>query len=126
MAAKIAIAPGSAVAAYHVDFRVRLSDRGDEITQQIKQPRIDVMDIASAMVAQETFELVNSLGHILITNSINDIDVFVSVGVIEPQPMDFTWIVARRSTTGSVDCGRRHDGNQDEQDENEITQETVF
>ena len=75
-----------------------------------------------AVVAQEMFELVDCLRHVFVANAINNIEVLIGVGVIKPQPMDI--IRVRGAVPGRrISCGRNGQGNQDE---NEVTQETVF
>src|SRR5437879_1211283 len=96
MAAKIAIAPGSAIAAHNIDLSFRLSDSVGEITQQIKQPRIDMVDGPGAMVAQEMFELLNGLGHILVAHAIDNVNPLIGMRVIKAQPMGFA-VVRRRA-----------------------------
>ena len=67
-----------------------MANRQGEIGQQIKKPRIEGALIAGAMVAQKVFKLDGCLLDVSVSDTIEDIDPFLGVRVIQPQPI-FRW-----------------------------------
>jgi hypothetical protein len=85
------IAPGSAVAANNIDFRVGMTDGSGQIGKNIEDVWIKVFDVARAVVAQKVIQLRFSVGKIAIAYSIDDINALASVGMIQAQMMLRWW-----------------------------------
>ena len=56
-----------------------------QVIQQVKQPRIEVLNIPGAVIAQEMVQLVERVGQIRVAAAINDLQPLVGVGVIKAQ-----------------------------------------
>jgi len=76
------VAPSSAIPADYVDFCSGAANRRCEIGQQIEQPRVEGALVARAVVAEEVLEAGGCLRNVSVSDTINDIDTFVGVGVI--------------------------------------------
>jgi len=82
---KILIACRRAVSADDVDLGVGPADGAGSIRHDVEKPRIKVVHLAGAVIAEEVVELRESLGNVSIAMAIDDIQAFSGMGVIEPQ-----------------------------------------
>ncbi len=80
------VAPGGAVTADDVDLAVRMLRHDGEVREQVKQARIEMMDVAGAMIAQEMIQLIQRFRHVSLAAAINEVDVFARVCVIKTKP----------------------------------------
>lgn len=79
--AKELIARRSAIATNDVDLRIRMSDSSSEIGKNVKDMRIIMLYVAGTVVAQKRIELCFRIGKIVISATINDVNVLTSVRV---------------------------------------------
>jgi hypothetical protein len=85
MCAEIFVAARRSVSADDVNLGVSAANRSGSIRQNIKNPRIVVMYLSGAVVAEEMVELRQSFGNIGIAMAIHDIQMLPRMSVEEPQ-----------------------------------------
>lgn len=92
-AAEKVVTPGRAISANHIDFGILPAEAAGQVVQQVKEPRVEVMDSAGAMVAEEELKLLDGRRNILVTPAIDHINPLVGVSVIEPNTVarDLRW-----------------------------------
>lgn len=95
-AAEKVVAPRRPISADHIDFGILAAHAGGEVVQQIKQPRIELMHCAGAMVAEKGIQLLDRRGNVLVTPAIDDIEPLVGMRVIQPKTVggDLSWSVS--------------------------------
>lgn len=69
-----------------------------------------MVNVAGAVIAQKVVEIMKSLRQVAVAFSINDIDPFVGMGVVEPQS-----VLARRRHSRNRGVGWRHQRCQEQQ-----------
>ncbi len=87
MRAQKRIAPGSPVAADHVDFGVGLAQLRGEIVEQVENPGIVVADIAGAVIAQLAVQAIERRGNVMAALAVDDIEAFAGMQVEELEPV---------------------------------------
>ena len=85
--AKIVITPRSAIPANNVNLTVRTAQSGQQVMQQVELPDVIVLHIIRAVVAEEMIKCSYTVRKILITYSVEDIQVFASMKVIKAKPI---------------------------------------
>jgi len=83
--AKVLITFRGAISTDDVNLRVRAADSPRDIRQNIEKPGIEMMDLAGAVVAEELVELRQGFGNVGIPVSINDVQMFSRMRVVEPE-----------------------------------------
>jgi hypothetical protein len=85
MCPEIFVAARRSVSADDVNLGVSAAHGSGSIRQNIKNPRIEVMHLSGAMVAEEVIELRQSFGNICVAVTIDDIQMLPRMSVEEPQ-----------------------------------------
>ena len=88
-AAKEFIAHLRPVTTDNVDFRFTVANRYGQVMQQVKQPWIQQVDIAGAMIAKEMVKFVGGSRQVGTSHTIHDIEPFFGVRMIKLQPICF-------------------------------------
>lgn len=83
MGAQEVITPFRAVTANDIDFGIGTADGSSEIGKNVEDSRIVVLDVASAVIAEEMIELRLGFRKIDIATTIDHINVLAGVSVIE-------------------------------------------
>ena len=100
MGAKVMVAPGSTVATDDINFCTRMSHGRFKGRQEIVQVRIEVANVASAMVPQEMVELRKRVGKIRVPPAVHDVDSLVRVRLKQPQSICALRRVRKRRRPG--------------------------
>jgi len=82
--AKEFIAPRGAVAADDVNFGVGAAEGSGEIGENVEDAGVVMLDVAGSVVPEEMVELFFGFGKIVVAATINDVNTFACVRVIEP------------------------------------------
>ena len=85
MGTQILVAFGRPITANDVDFGVRTANGLFSIPQDIENPRIVVMHLSRAVVAQKMVQLRQRGGDIRIAMAIHDIQMFTGMGMVKPK-----------------------------------------
>ena len=80
------IAPRCPIPADDLNFTLRAAHGCRQIRQEIEERRIEAMNFAGSMVAQEPVQPGERLGDIGPVAPVYDVDALASVGVIKPEP----------------------------------------
>lgn len=81
------IAPGTAISADDVNFRLRTSCRSGQIMEQVEQTGVKSMNCSCAMIAQKSFEAINCIWQVSVAPPVNQVNLLVRVSMVEPQPI---------------------------------------
>ena len=81
------VAPGSTVAADHIDLTTGIAERRGQVVEKVEEARIEMTHISGAVIAQIMVELVERFGDVSITAAMNDIQPLTRVSVIEAEPV---------------------------------------
>jgi hypothetical protein len=84
-AAQKRIAPGSAVSAYHVDFRSRTAKGTSKVPEQVENPGIIRMNCTSAMIAKKVFKPLKRYEIVGVSMTVDNIKVLIGMRVIQPE-----------------------------------------
>ena len=106
--AQVVVAPGRAVAADDIDDAVGVSEASHEVVEEIEFADVVVLDVSSAVVAEEVVELGNGSGEVVVADAVDDVDALAGVQVVEVQA------VGLRGRRGVGRCGA-HSGDGEEQ-----------
>jgi hypothetical protein len=90
------IAPRGAIATDDVDLGVGAAEGSGQIRKNVEDMRIVVLDLTSAVVAQEMVELIFGLREEVISAAIDNIDALAGVCVVEAKMV----FLARRRGSG--------------------------
>jgi hypothetical protein len=85
MTAEKLVAPGTAITADDINFGVGPANRPGQIAEEIEQAWIVRVRIAGPMVAKEIVKLCQRLGKIRVSLTVNNVEVFPRMRVIQPQ-----------------------------------------
>lgn len=88
MSTKKFVAPGRAVAADDVDFKIGIPECSRQVVEQVKYPRIIFMNLAGAMVAQITVQARQGFRIVAFPIAVDDGQTLASVGVEKMQTID--------------------------------------
>ena len=81
------IAPGTAISADDVNFRLRTSCRSGQIMEQVEQTGVKSTNRSRAMIAQKSIEAINCIREVSVASPVNQVNLLVRVGMVEPQPV---------------------------------------
>jgi len=104
-AAKEGIAPGRAIPADHVDLRFWASQFRSQIAEQVEKPRIKVVHLAGAMIAQKIVQLGYGFRHVMIAFAVDHVDRLRRMCVKEPETINVNGVVRGRGYS-RVNVGR--------------------
>src|SRR5689334_7687971 len=79
------IAPRRAISADDLNFSAGTSHRRDQVGEEIEDPRVVMIDLAGAMVAEEMIQPREGLRNVARRAPVNHIDALSGVGVIKAQ-----------------------------------------
>jgi len=79
------IAPGAAIPANDVNFRLRMRQRRAQIMEQIEQTRVQPVDRSSTVIAQKSIEAIHCLWDVIVASPIDQVDLLVGVEMAEPE-----------------------------------------
>src|SRR5579862_4782667 len=102
MLAQVLVAPGSAIAADHMDLGIRPASGSSEIVEQIEHLRIVGMDFARAMVAQIVVKLRQSRGKVVRAYAIHHVHSLSGMIVKQKQA-----VLTGRGRSGHGCAGRK-------------------
>ena len=100
--AKEFIAPRGAVAADDVNFGVGAAEGSGKIRKNVEDMRIVVLDVTSAVIAQEMVELIFGLREEIISAAIDNIDALAGVRVVEAKMVFLAGGSGRRAFVPTV------------------------
>ena len=83
MLAEIVIAPWGAIPTDYIDLAVKMSQFGQQVMQQIEFPHVIFLLVTCAVVAKKMIQRRNTFRKVLVAYSVNHIEMFSGMKVIE-------------------------------------------
>ena len=81
------IAPRTTISANDVNLRLRTSCRSGQIMEQVEQTGVKSINCSRAMIAKKSIEAINCIWEVSVTPPVNQVNLLVRVGMVEPQPV---------------------------------------
>src|SRR6185437_4883663 len=94
-----------AVAADDIDERVGAAEADQDVVQQIELARVVCLDVVGVVVAQEKVEQRDGIGLVVVSDAIDDIDVFQRMQIVQVQTIGLGGVGGGHQRYGSGEGG---------------------